>query len=157
MHVKVDSPNAYLHLASSDTPNPAAPVMVLGYPASFQLGFKMQVTTGDVTSIDELDPYPVTLTLNTTHGNSGGPIIDKDENVIGILSAGEQVYNVTYVKAISAGEMRKFIGKIKDKFPESISPGPTTRPDFDGESLAKEARKATLLVLIIKGDTSAQQ
>jgi S1-C subfamily serine protease len=151
MHVKVDQPTPCLQLAASDTPNPAAHVMVLGYPASFQLGFKMQVTTGDVTSVDELDAYPVTLTLNTTHGNSGGPIIDKDENVVGILSAGEQIYNVTYVKAISAGEIRSFLDKNKDKFPESISPGPSTRPEFDGESLAREARRATLLVLIIKG------
>jgi S1-C subfamily serine protease len=157
MHVKVDSPNAYLKLAAADTPNPAAHVMVLGYPASFLLGFKMQVTTGDVTSVDELDSYPVTLTLNTTHGNSGGPIIDKDENVIGILSAGQQIYNVTYVKAISAGQMRKFITKIKDKFSGTLSTGTSTHADFDGESLAKEARQATLLVLIIKGEASPQQ
>jgi S1-C subfamily serine protease len=155
MHVHVDQPTAYLRLATADTPNPAAHVMVLGYPASFQLGFKMQVTTGDVTSVDELDSYPVTLTLNTTHGNSGGPIIDKDENVVGILSAGQQIYNVTYVKAISAGQIRKFIEANKEKFPDTLAPAGPAHGEFDGESLAKDARKATLLVLIIKGDTSA--
>ena len=61
MHVKLGKPNDYLKLSPSDEPNPAAHVMVLGYPASFQMGFHMQVTTGDVTSVDPEDKYNVTL------------------------------------------------------------------------------------------------
>ena len=155
MHIKLNAPNAFLKLSPADEPNPAAHVMVLGYPASFQLGFHMQVTTGDVTSIDPEDKYNVTLTLNTTHGNSGGPIVDKDENVIGILSAGQQIYNVTYVKAISCAQIRKFLGKIKAKFPQTLTAGGTSATSFDGEKLAADARKSTLLVFIIKGASDA--
>ena len=43
--------------ATRVTPAVAAKAMVLGYPASFMLGFQMQVTTGDVTSADTFTGY----------------------------------------------------------------------------------------------------
>jgi len=148
MHVDVDKPTPFLKLSAADFPNPAAEVMTLGYPGGSELRFKMQVATGDVTSVDENDEYPVVLTLNTTHGNSGGPIIDKDENVVGILSAGQQIYNASYIRAISVGQIRKFLAKVKSRLPMALEKGPSTRPTFEGELLAKEARQATLLVLL---------
>lgn len=150
--IKTDKPLPFLKLASMDLPNPGAQCMVLGYPVAQLLDFHMQVTTGEVTSTNEKEDYQVTLTANTTHGNSGGPIVDRDGNVIGVLSAGATAYNVTYIKALSAGQIRGFLTRIKEKWNGGLSPGPTTYVPFDSEKLAKEARKATLLVLIIRGD-----
>ncbi len=150
--IKTDSPLPYLRIAEADEPNPAAKCMVLGYPVADMLDFKMQVTTGEITSINDLDDYHVTLTANTTHGNSGGPIIDRDGNVIGVLSAGMTAYAATYIKALSAGQIHGFLDRCRDKYTATFEPGKATDTPFDGEKLAKQARKATLLILIIRGD-----
>jgi S1-C subfamily serine protease len=153
LKIKTDKPVPYLKVAAADLPNPASKCLVLGYPVPTALGYKMQVTSGEVTSTDETEPYHVTLTANTTHGNSGGPIVDRDCNVIGVLSAGKTVYNATYVKALSAGQIRSFLNRARGKYTATFDAGkPKAESVFDGEKLALEARKATLLVLIIRGD-----
>jgi S1-C subfamily serine protease len=152
MKIKTDKPLAYLKIASADLPNPGSKCMVLGYPVGHVLNYVMQVTSGEITSTALDDEYQVTLTANTTRGNSGGPIVDRDCNVIGVLSAGIEVYNATYVKALSAGQIRGFLTRCKDKYPTTIEPGTATETPFDGEKLALQARKATLLVLVIRGE-----
>lgn len=150
--IKTDKDLPYLKLAGTDVPNPGAQCMVLGYPIASLLDFQMQVTNGQITSTSEKEEYQVTLTASTTHGNSGGPIVDRDGNVIGVLSAGATAYNVTYLKALSAGQIRSFLTRIKDKWDAKLTPGPTTYVPFDSEKLAKDTRRATLMVLIIRGD-----
>jgi S1-C subfamily serine protease len=151
--IKPDKPLAYLKLAAGERPNPGALCMVLGYPIASLLDYQMQVTSGEVTSVSEIDDYQVTLTANTTHGNSGGPIVDRDGNVIGILSAGQSIFNATYLKAISAAQIRSFVNTIKDKLATPIETGAATPGGtFDGEKLAAEARKATVMIIILRGD-----
>lgn len=150
--IKSESRLPYLKIAEAPRPNPGAQCMVLGYPVANLLDFKMQVTSGEITSSDEGSDYEVTLTANTTHGNSGGPIVDRDGNVVGVLSAGMSAYSATYIKALSAGQIHSFLERCKDKYTATFEPGKAANTAFDGENLAKEARKATLLVLIIRGD-----
>ncbi|HVT90484.1 MAG TPA: trypsin-like peptidase domain-containing protein [Tepidisphaeraceae bacterium] len=150
--VKADKPLPFLKLAETDLPNPGAQCMVLGYPIASLLDFKMQVANGQISSTDDADEYQVTLSANTTHGNSGGPIVDRDGNVIGILSAATVFENATYLKAISAGQIRGFLQRIKDKQPPAIQSAKPVGTAFNGEQLASDTRKATLMVLIIRGD-----
>jgi S1-C subfamily serine protease len=154
LKVKADKPLAYLKLASTDRPNPGAQCLVLGYPVASLLDFHMQVTSGEISSVTDKpsDNYQVTLTANTTHGNSGGPIVDRSGNVVGVLSAGATAYNATYIMALSAGQVRSFLDRIKDKWDAKLQPGPVTYDPFDAEKLQVEARKATVMVLIIRGD-----
>ncbi|WP_428939856.1 trypsin-like peptidase domain-containing protein [Fontivita pretiosa] len=152
LKISASSPLAYLKLAEADLPNPGARCLVLGYPVADVLDFKMQVTSGEISSTNESDEYPLTLSANTTHGNSGGPIVDRDGHVIGMLSAGLRAYDATYVKAVSAGQIRRFLERSRDKHQTSFEPGPATDRAFDAERLAKQARQATLLIFIIRGD-----
>jgi hypothetical protein len=46
----------------------------------------MQVSPGDIASINPGDDFEVWFHLSTTHGNSGGPIVDKNCRLIGILN-----------------------------------------------------------------------
>lgn len=155
LKVKADKPLDFLRIAPADLPNPGSRCMVLGYPVGFLLDYQMQVTSGEINSAHAGDEYQVTLTANTTHGNSGGPIVDRDCNVIGVLSAGLEVFNATYVKALSAGQIRGFLHRVRDKHESTFAPGEITDTPFDGEQLALKARKATLLILIIRGDGPA--
>jgi S1-C subfamily serine protease len=154
LKVKADKPLPYLKLASTDRPNPGAQCLVLGYPVASLLDFHMQVTSGEISSVTDKqsDNYQVTLTANTTHGNSGGPIVDRSGNVVGVLSAGATAYNATYIMALSAGQVRSFLDRVKDKWDAKLQPGPVTYDPFDAEKLQVEARKATVMVLIIRGD-----
>jgi hypothetical protein len=61
-------------------------------------------------------------------------------------------YHATYIKALSAGQIHSFLERCKDKYTAKFEPGKSANTPFDGENLAKGARKATLLVLIIRGD-----
>jgi S1-C subfamily serine protease len=156
--LKVDLPEGatvpYLDLLPGDYPPVAAQAMVLGYPATsmFDQGtMAMQVDTGNVKSNNPDHEYEVWFDLSTTHGNSGGPIVDRNGDVIGILSAGHTVYNVTYVLAVGPKQIRDFFASIGDKAPALSSLARDVDRPFDPEKLAAEAREATLLVLIFRG------
>jgi len=148
-----EQPFDYLRVAE-DNPFPAAQALVLGYPATGGEGYSLQITAGDVKSIhpDDKD-FHVWFNLSTTHGNSGGPIVDRAGRVIGILSAGRTVFNVTYALGIGPNQIETFLSKITDKAPSLLfAPPPGDEITFNGEKLGKECRKATVLVLIIKGE-----
>jgi hypothetical protein len=111
----------------------------------------MQVTAGTVSSVSAADRYPVTLTAKITHGNSGGPLVDKFGNVIGVVSAGLTAYTETYGKALSVGQIRKFLEKNKDKFPAKLDPG-ADKDRLDTEAIYKQASPATMCILIVRGE-----
>jgi S1-C subfamily serine protease len=86
MRIKTDKPTAFLPIAKDD-PEQGAEAMVLGFPATGSSEMSLQISKGTVKSLHPNEPYHVWFDLNTTHGNSGGPIVDKDGHVIGILTA----------------------------------------------------------------------
>ncbi len=68
---------------------PGEPVIVVGYPLGGLLGSGPQVTTGNISSL--IGPGDDTRTLQftapTQSGNSGGPLLDSDGTVVGVVSA----------------------------------------------------------------------
>ena len=153
MKVNVDSPVDYLRMAD-DNPNQAAKALVLGYPATGAGKHSLQISEGQVKSINPGDEHEVWFDLNTTHGNSGGPIVDRNGRVIGILTGGRTVYNVTYVLGVGPNQVRKFFEKIGDKAPKNVTWESPGTAEFDGERLTDQARKSTLLILAIRLDKS---
>lgn len=153
MKVNVDSPVDYLRMAD-DNPNQAAKALVLGYPATGSSKHSLQISEGQVKSINPGDEHEVWFDLNTTHGNSGGPIVDRNCRVIGILTAGRTVYNVTYVLGVGPNQIRKFLEKVGERAPQHVTWESPGTADFDGERLTGQARKSTLLILAIRLDKS---
>ena len=149
MKIKTDAPVPFLKLAN-DNPRQAAQALVLGYPATGTESTSMQISTGDVASINPDDEYEVWFHLSTTHGNSGGPIVDKNCRLIGILSGGREVYNVTYVLGVGPKQIKTFLSSLGDKAPR-VDYAPAGTGEFNGESLTDQARKATLLITAIRG------
>jgi tetratricopeptide (TPR) repeat protein len=151
MKVKVDSPVPFLKVADAN-PNQAAKALVLGYPATGEDKPTMQISEGSVKSVHPGGEHEVWFDLNTTHGNSGGPIVDRGCRVIGILTSGWHEYNMWIVGGVGPLQIKSFLEKIGDKAPKleyvalSESAG-----DFNGEKLTEQARKCTLHILAIRG------
>jgi len=64
-------------------------VIVVGYPLGGLLGSGPQVTTGNVSSLigPGDDTRALQFTAPTQSGNSGGPLLDSDGRVVGVVSA----------------------------------------------------------------------
>jgi S1-C subfamily serine protease len=147
------SPVPFLKVAD-DNPKQAAKALVLGYPATGDEEPSLQISEGQVKSLHPGSEHEVWFDLNTTHGNSGGPIVDRNSRVIGILSGGRQVYNVTYVMGVGAKQIQTFLSSIPGKAPKMEFAAPGER-EFNGEKLTEEARKATVLIIAIRGAESS--
>lgn len=87
-----------LALISVDQPNPIVPsirqsatlgedVMVAGYPLAGLLSSELIVTTGQVNSLAGIrnDPTLLQVSAPIQPGNSGGPLIDRAGNIVGVV------------------------------------------------------------------------
>lgn len=151
MKVKVDSPVPFLKVADAN-PKQAAKALVLGYPDTGEEDPTMQISEGQVKSLHPGGDWEVWFDLNTTHGNSGGPIVDRSGRVISILTGAHQdaAQNVFYVHGVGPLQIKRFLEKIGDKAPK-LEYAAGNDAEFDGEKLTEEARKSTLLVWAIRG------
>lgn len=74
-------------------------VYAIGYPEAFKLGFSSSTfTTGMVSMNRSIDGYTyIQSTVDITHGNSGGALINKYGEVIGVTTAGITYNNIDYM------------------------------------------------------------
>ena len=83
---------------SSDILNVGDDVFVLGYPLRTVMGDEIKLTNGLVSSRTgykgDITSYQISATIQP--GNSGGPLFDKNGNVIGIVNARLAVENAAY-------------------------------------------------------------
>ncbi len=155
LKIKTDKPLPFLQFAKDDEPSPGAECSALGFPVGSVMGYSMQVTSGTVSSVNPPEPYHVTLTCKITHGNSGGPLVDHYGNVIGVVSAGLTAYTETYGKALSAGQVRKFLEKNRDKYKTTFDAGKAGEK-LDTEAIYKKASPATVCIILIRGEKDAK-
>jgi S1-C subfamily serine protease len=123
----------------------------IGFPLNNVMGTAYKVTNGIVSSTsgidDDLRYYQITVPLQP--GNSGGPLFDKNGNVIGITSAklnekavGTSVENVNY--AIKSA----YLSNLCNMLPESIDLTP--KLGLQGKSLEEQIRVLKNYVCLIK-------
>jgi stress response protein SCP2 len=121
-------------------------VIVIGYPLGGLLGSGPQVTTGNVSSLigPGDDTRSLQFTAPTQSGNSGGPLLDGDGAVVGVVSSklnvvrvhemtGDIPQNVNF--AIKAGLARGFLEAAGVVY-QSRAP----RPARTAADIAAEAR-----------------
>jgi S1-C subfamily serine protease len=153
MRVKSEKPTSFLKIAE-DNPEQGAEAMVLGYPATGSDNPSLQVSKGTVKSVHNDEEYHVWFDLNTTHGNSGGPIVDRDGRVIGILTAGGKVYDMMYVFGVGPNQIETFMKVLGVRAPSVVYQKPLTTADgilLDSQRLTRECRAATVYVMAISG------
>jgi S1-C subfamily serine protease len=126
-------------------------IFTIGYPLSGVMGKNSKVSSGIIaanTGInDDLRYYQITVPLQP--GNSGGPLFDKNGNVIGITSAklnekavGTSVENVNY--AIKSA----YLSNLCNMLPESIDLTP--KSELQGKSLEEQIKVLKNYVCLIK-------
>ena len=79
----------YLYLRNRKPVATGEKSIVLGYPFSSTLGSELKVTTGNIAALTGFDNNIAELQLTSPvqPGNSGGPLLDDNGNVIGVIVA----------------------------------------------------------------------
>lgn len=103
-----------LSLAPGRTINRGEPVAVLGFPLGDMVGSGLKLTTGVISATPEAgNENKLVLDAKVNPGNSGGPLLDSNGAVIGIVSAKSFGFgNIeSYGLAIPAPEVEAFLKK----------------------------------------------
>ena len=128
-------------------------VMAIGYPFHGMLTSDFTVTTGIVSSLGGImnDSRYLQISAAVQPGNSGGPLLDTDGQIIGMVAAkldalriakatGEIPENINF--AIKTGMLRDFL----DNSAIAYQTATETKGDLKTADIAKNARGYTLLI-----------
>lgn len=120
-------------------------VYVLGYPLTATMGEEVKLTNGIISAKTGFDgavsQYQISAPIQP--GNSGGPLIDYDGNVIGVVCAKHMgTENVSY--AIKTSQVKNLIESVSDL--KIINSNNTLR----GKSLKEQVKEVSKHVYIIK-------
>ncbi len=102
-------------IENSKATETASEVFALGYPMKSMMGEEIKITTGIINSASgykgSISEFQISASVQP--GNSGGPLFDKDGNVVGVVSAkikSKEVDNVGY--AIKSDYLTFFLDQI---------------------------------------------
>ncbi|HEV3139279.1 MAG TPA: trypsin-like peptidase domain-containing protein, partial [Vicinamibacterales bacterium] len=100
--VKIDGPlgNSPIAFADAAQVRMGQDIVALGYPLGFELGQTVRTATGTISSLlgprDKEGLYQVSAPVQ--HGNSGGPVFNKDGQLVGVVVSGfTRAQNVNFV------------------------------------------------------------
>ena len=112
------------YVFTAKTEDVGTSVFALGYPKTQKLGEEIKFTDGTISAKTgaqgDIRLYQISVPI--THGNSGGPLFDKQGNLIGITSSGwDNEDNINYaIKSI-------YLKNLIEVMPETITlPNDTT-------------------------------
>ncbi len=125
--VSSDGDFAAISLGSAGRVALGEDVMALGFPLSSQLGDDLTVTRGIVSARRQFEGYEYFQTdaaLNP--GNSGGPLLNRDGDVIGVITFGiAEAEGVAF--ALSVDELNSRLEALS-RIPPTATPRPTSTP-----------------------------
>jgi S1-C subfamily serine protease len=149
IRVKLNAKVPFVSLSPTDSPKEGADCTVMGFPMIDELGSDLKITRGIVSSAAQEagNGADILTDAKVNPGNSGGPIIDRFGNAMGIVCMkriAEGEFD-SYGIGISAGHIRMFLDKHKVK----ISPGKTNPADpaLSTEDLVARTKPATVCIL----------
>uniref|UniRef100_UPI0040573358 trypsin-like peptidase domain-containing protein n=1 Tax=Alistipes sp. TaxID=1872444 RepID=UPI0040573358 len=136
----------------SDLVDVGEDIFVLGYPMIDMLGEEVKLTTGIVSSrtgfAGEVSLYQISAPIQG--GNSGGPLLDSNGDVVGVVNAkirDDVADNVCY--AIKSPYLRLF---IQSNIGTNVIP---TNRKLAGKSLVEKVRAIKPFVFIIQATSSS--
>jgi S1-C subfamily serine protease len=134
-------------------------VFTIGYPLNSLMGDNYKVTNGIISSNSGLkdDVRFIQITTPIQPGNSGGPLFNKDGNVVGLTTSklneravGTSIENVNY--AIKAAYLVNIYNMLPNK--EQLSKN-TTLSDKDLKDQVKVLKNYVCLIKVYKKNTAA--
>ena len=158
--VQIDEANDVAILKLENGTYPALPVIssrqirlgqaisTIGFPVVNVQGFSPKVTRGEISSMNGAgdDPRKWQISAPVQPGNSGGPLLDENGNVVGIVVSrlfGDTVQNVNYAtKSVYAlGLLEPYLGE-SPPVPNAATPPPRF------EDMIAKAEQSVVLILI---------
>lgn len=131
---------------------PGESVVVIGYPLNGLLGSNPQVTTGNVSSLIGIgdDTRGLQFTAPVQRGNSGGPLLDADGAVVGMVSAKLDVARIHALTGDVPQNVNFAIkGAVVRNFLEAIGIGYVSRPTGSPRQPSEIAAEAQRFVFRI--------
>ncbi|MEO0207864.1 MAG: trypsin-like peptidase domain-containing protein [candidate division WOR-3 bacterium] len=99
-----------ISLSSRETLNQGEPVAALGYPGTSYHDNELKVMFGFVAS--DKNANPIALNMSVNPGNSGGPLIDRNGDVIGVVFAKEGGGREAISYAVPTHVVKKVLRKV---------------------------------------------
>jgi S1-C subfamily serine protease len=132
-------------LSKTDTAETGAPCFAVGFPMLTRLGQALKVTQGIISgAADGGGGVDILIDAKVNPGNSGGPLVDKFGQVMGVVSM-KSIGNGmedSYGMAISAGHVRAFLKANKVTL-AAADPG---KP-LGSEEVVAHAKPATVCII----------
>lgn len=151
--VKVDGKFPYLPLAKTTAASLGESVFTIGFPNVLLQGLEPKYTDGKISSLAGMqdDPTQYQISVPVQPGNSGGPLVDLNGHVVGVIVArlndlsmlrnsGSLPQNVNY--AIKLAPLRDLLEQI------SAVKLPRNSPALTPEDAIKAAEEAVAMVLV---------
>jgi S1-C subfamily serine protease len=120
----------FIHFSKPRFLSPGVECSILGFPLTQDLGNSLKFTHGSVTGMHVSganDPWAtdgcdVLMDAKSNPGNSGGPIVNKFGEVIGILDAktAAERFEESYAIGISVGRINDFLNRCNVTIPEPL-------------------------------------
>lgn len=160
--LKVDDTEGLVAAPLGDTNSAkvGSDVVALGYPEAFDLGTDLSATTGTVSKLHaQQGQYEDLIQTNAaiTHGNSGGPLVNRKGEVIGIntlgfyTAKGEREPNINFAIAMShARPIIKDLESGKNRQYTGLNLYPNAFADYFGTDLGM------VIIGVASGSPAAQ-
>jgi S1-C subfamily serine protease/thioredoxin-related protein len=135
-----------LSVVAGRTINRGEPVAVLGFPLGDMVGSGMKLTTGVISATPEAgNQNKLVLDAKVNPGNSGGPLLDSNGGVIGIVSAKSFGFgNIeSYGLAIPAPDVEAFLKKHLKSYQPSDAPS----QKIDWQELNRRVSPSVFMVM----------
>jgi S1-C subfamily serine protease len=136
---------SFLRLSPNRVPSLGDTVFTMGYPAPSLLGPDVKYTNGTVSALSGLggDASFLQISVPIQPGNSGGPLVNEDGDVVGIVLATAAVQ--TFVQAADAFP-QNINWAVKSAFASALFTPPTASAPSGGGDVIERVTEATCLV-----------
>jgi TPR repeat protein len=156
--IKAEGDFPPLAIARSSTVRKGDPVFALGFPQPDLQGVAVKLTEGSVSSLSGMrdEPHHFQISVPLQHGNSGGPLLNSDGVVVGVVVsklAPRQIRNVSEIpEAVNYAVKSNYLFELIDtdpNIPGELRPPPAAKSKTKDERLADVVARTEPSVVLI--------